>query len=108
MHVNLSYPIRSAITFSRYERRKGGWAVQSILTNLVQCILPFHIPFPHTVNVVQIKSRNGGSMQRMLLSLLNERMSFVDVGGVVFGRVDGIVAFMRARNVLALADNCTK
>ena len=44
----------------------------------------------------------------MQLSLLNERMSFLDVGGVVFGRVDGIVAFMRARNVLARAENCTK
>ena len=30
-------------------------------------------------------------------------MSFLDVGGVVFGRADGIVAFMRARNVLAKA-----
>ena len=30
-------------------------------------------------------------------------MSFLDVGGVVFGRADGIVAFMRARNVLARA-----
>ena len=30
------------------------------------------------------------------------------LSGVVFGRVDGIVAFMRARNVLARAENCTK
>ena len=48
-------------------------------------------------------------MQRMQLSLLNERMSFLEVGGVVFGRVDGgIVASMHARNVLARAENCTK
>ena len=34
-------------------------------------------------------------MQLMQLSFLNKRMSFLDVGGVVSGRVDGIVAFMR-------------
>ena len=112
MHISFHIRFALKLHFCDIEEENADGLFQSILTNFVQCILSFHIRFPHTVNVVQMKSRKWGSiysyMQLMQLSLLNERMSFLDVGSVVLGRVDGIVAFMWTRNVLVRAENCAK